>query len=74
MIKSKNIVKLFLIGIFVMNIFIVMVPIQDEDFTDSNHFFASLLRGLGYKSRKSMEFHYIPALTDGQRLLYSWVG
>ncbi|MHA2156422.1 MAG: DUF2341 domain-containing protein [Candidatus Hodarchaeales archaeon] len=64
MTKSRDIAKLFLIGIFMINIFIIMVPVQDEDFSESDHFFAALLRGLGYKSRKPMNLHHIPALTD----------
>ena len=64
MIKTRDITKLLLIGIFTINIFIMMVPIQDEAFSESDHFFASLLRGLGYKSRKSMGFHHIPTLTN----------
>jgi hypothetical protein len=41
-----------------------MVPVLDEDFSESNHFFATLLRSIGYKSRKSMDFSYIAPLTE----------
>ncbi|MHC4690703.1 MAG: DUF2341 domain-containing protein [Planctomycetota bacterium] len=64
MIKNKKFVKSVLLGIFVINIFMMMIPIQEENFGESDHFFASLLRGLGYEQRESVKYNHIPTLTS----------
>ena len=58
--------QILILTLFIMNIAILAIPMQDEDFSESDNLFATILRGLGYKSQKSMGFHHIPTLTDSQ--------
>ncbi|GAF68139.1 unnamed protein product, partial [marine sediment metagenome] len=64
MIKNKKFVKSILLGIFVLNIFMMMIPAYEEGFGESDHFFASLLRGLGYEQREPVNYNHIPTLTS----------
>ncbi|MHA2109137.1 MAG: DUF2341 domain-containing protein, partial [Candidatus Hodarchaeales archaeon] len=64
MVKSRKFVKSVLIGIFILNIVMMMIPVQEANFGESDHFFASLLRGLGYESQKPLKSNHIPTLTS----------
>ena len=64
MIKINSCAKIFLLSILAINVFIMMVPIHETDFGDSDHFFAGLLRGLGYQPQEPVTYNHIPTLTS----------
>ncbi|MFW9904138.1 MAG: DUF2341 domain-containing protein, partial [Candidatus Thorarchaeota archaeon] len=60
------IINSFLISIFVINVVIMTIPIQDKEFLDSNEFYVGLLRGIGWQKEKS--YHVVPRLTSNNSL------
>ncbi|MHA2165849.1 MAG: DUF2341 domain-containing protein, partial [Candidatus Hodarchaeales archaeon] len=62
--KHQRIIRKLIFGILLLNIFIMAIPVESEGFENSDHFFASLLRGLGYEQREPGNYNHIPTLTS----------
>ena len=62
--KHQRILKKLILGIFLLNIFIMAIPVESEGFENSDHFFVSLLRAIGLEPKEPKAFHQVPSLTN----------
>jgi len=65
MVKSINIWKSIVIGVFLLNIFIIAFPVNTGYLETSEHFFTSWLRTLGLEPQHSDYYKQVPLLTSG---------
>ncbi|MFX1508469.1 MAG: DUF2341 domain-containing protein, partial [Promethearchaeota archaeon] len=70
--SKKNLYISLVLGIFLLNIFIIAPPLQD-DFLELGEFFPSLLRGFGFKSQKKETNHKISRLLSSSQVNQSSV-
>ncbi|MHA1969551.1 MAG: DUF2341 domain-containing protein, partial [Candidatus Hodarchaeales archaeon] len=60
--NKRNIVNTFFLSVFLINILVMLTPIQDEDFLDSNGFMAELLKGFGFDGKRRETNQAVPLL------------
>jgi hypothetical protein len=61
--KRQRILKNLVLCIFLLNIFIMAIPIESEGSENSDHFFVSMLRAIGLEPKESKTFRQVPSLT-----------
>ena len=62
--KKKLMSQIFILTIFTMNIAILAIPMQDEEFNHSDHLLLSFLRELGFDHTEPKEYHLVPVLSN----------
>ncbi|MHA2096193.1 MAG: DUF2341 domain-containing protein, partial [Candidatus Hodarchaeales archaeon] len=61
--KRKFTLQILILTTFLMNVTILAIPVQNEDFYTSDHIFLSMLKGIGLEPRLPGNFHQVPKLT-----------
>ncbi|MHA2157163.1 MAG: hypothetical protein ACXABU_17610, partial [Candidatus Hodarchaeales archaeon] len=69
--RCRTIKWLFILNFFVLNCFILTIPIQDQEFIDSDHIFAQCLRGIGFKYKQTSTHVNIPKIGENSSEIVS---
>ena len=65
MVKKRNVsLCTIFLSIFIINAVILAIPIQNDDFLESNEFFAQLLGGVGWTGNKGESYSFVPPLSN----------